>query len=74
MKILVVDDDPGLRKSLGLLLTGDGQSVAAESTAADALKRLEARPSMSCCATCGCRAWTASSSCAATGAPGARPW
>jgi two-component system response regulator AtoC len=41
MKILVVDDDPGLRKSLGLLLTGDGHAVAAESTAADGLKRLE---------------------------------
>jgi two-component system response regulator AtoC len=42
MKVLNVDDDPGLRKSLGLLLTGDGHAVAAASTGADALKRLEA--------------------------------
>jgi two-component system response regulator AtoC len=42
MKVLIVDDDPGLRKSLGLLLTGDGHAVAAASTGADALKRLEA--------------------------------
>jgi two-component system response regulator AtoC len=41
MKILVVDDDPGLRKSLGLLLSGDGHSVAAESDGTAALSRLE---------------------------------
>jgi two-component system response regulator AtoC len=37
----VVDDDPGLRKSLGLLLTGDGHTVTAEGDAAEALTRLE---------------------------------
>ncbi|MDH3496308.1 MAG: sigma-54 dependent transcriptional regulator [Gemmatimonadota bacterium] len=40
MRILVVDDDPGLRRSLGLLLEGDGHTVAAVSRASEALTRL----------------------------------
>jgi two-component system response regulator AtoC len=44
MKVLVVDDDPGLRKSLGLLLGGDGHAVTTEQDAAAALARLEQEP------------------------------
>jgi two-component system response regulator AtoC len=44
MKILVVDDDPGLRKSLGLLLSGDGHAVTTEQDAGVALARLEHEP------------------------------
>ena len=40
MKVLVVDDDPGLRKSLGLLLSGDGHVVTAETDGERALDRL----------------------------------
>ena len=39
MKILVVDDDAGLRQSLGLLLQGDGIDVAAEGNPERALTR-----------------------------------
>ncbi len=42
MKILIVDDDPGLRKSLGMLLAEDGHDVAAEDRATAALSRLRA--------------------------------
>jgi two-component system response regulator AtoC len=44
VKILVVDDDPGLRKSLGLLLSGDGHTVVTDGDAAAALARLAAEP------------------------------
>jgi two-component system response regulator AtoC len=44
MKILIVDDDPGLRKSLGMLLAEDGNDVAAEERATTALDRLRAEP------------------------------
>ena len=40
MRVLIVDDDPGLRKSLSLLLDGDGHTVAAEPAAEAALTRL----------------------------------
>jgi two-component system response regulator AtoC len=40
MKILIVDDDPGLRKSLGMLLADDGHTVSAEDRATAALERL----------------------------------
>jgi len=40
MRILIVDDDAGLRKSLGLLLSADGHSVVADDRAAAALERL----------------------------------
>ena len=39
MRVLVVDDEPGLRQSLGLLLTDSGYEVAAEGDAARALER-----------------------------------
>jgi two-component system, NtrC family, response regulator AtoC len=42
VKILVVDDDAGLRKSLGLLLAEDGHQVAAEDRPAAALERASA--------------------------------
>ncbi len=42
MRVLIVDDDPGLRKSLSLLLDGDGHAVAAEQAAEAALTRLRA--------------------------------
>ena len=44
MKLLIVDDDPGLRKSLGMLLAEDGYDVAAEERATTALERLRAEP------------------------------
>jgi two-component system response regulator AtoC len=44
MKVLIVDDDPGLRKSLSLLLDGDGHAVATEAAAESALTRLRAEP------------------------------
>jgi two-component system response regulator AtoC len=44
MRVLIVDDDPGLRKSLSLLLDGDGHAVAVESAAEGALTRLRAEP------------------------------
>jgi len=40
MRVLIVDDDPGLRKSLSLLLDGDGHTIAAEPAAEAALTRL----------------------------------
>jgi two-component system response regulator AtoC len=44
MKILIVDDDAGLRKSLGLLLAEDGHDIAAEERATAALARLRVEP------------------------------
>ena len=41
-RVLVVDDEPGLRQSLGLLLTDAGYEVAAEGVAARALERARA--------------------------------
>src|SRR2546430_15627230 len=38
-RVLVVDDEPGLRQSLGLLLADAGYDVAAEGTGARALER-----------------------------------
>src|SRR5438477_3172277 len=38
-KILIVDDEPGLRQSLGLLLTDAGYAVVAEQTGRRALER-----------------------------------
>jgi len=44
VRILVVDDDAGLRKSLTLLLTGDGHDVATEGDPIVALARAAAEP------------------------------
>jgi len=44
LKILIIDDDPGLRKSLGMLLADDGHTVAAEDRATGALARLTSDP------------------------------
>ncbi len=44
MRVLIVDDDPGLRKSLSLLLDADGHRVAAEGEPARALARLSEEP------------------------------
>src|SRR5881392_3607491 len=38
-KVLIVDDEPGLRQSLGLLLTDAGYAVVAEQTGRRALER-----------------------------------
>ena len=43
-RVLIVDDEPGLRQSLGLLLSDAGYAVAAESDGAKALKRALAEP------------------------------
>src|SRR5881296_3103467 len=43
-RVLVVDDEPGLRQSLGLLLTDAGYEVAAESDGKRALDRALAEP------------------------------
>ncbi len=43
-RVLVVDDEPGLRQSLGLLLADAGYDVAAEGDAARALERALAEP------------------------------
>ena len=42
MKVLVVDDDPGFRRSLALLLEGEGYVVAAEGSPVRALERARA--------------------------------
>ncbi len=44
MRVLIVDDDPGLRKSLSLLLDADGHQVVAEGEPARALARLSEEP------------------------------
>ncbi|GBD32258.1 MAG: acetoacetate metabolism regulatory protein AtoC [Gemmatimonadales bacterium] len=38
-RVLIVDDDPGLRQSLGLLLQGEGYEVVSEGSPARALER-----------------------------------
>src|SRR6058998_487099 len=43
-RVLVVDDEPGLRQSLGLLLTDAGFEVAAESDGRRALERATQEP------------------------------
>src|SRR6266581_7984766 len=43
-RVLVVDDEPGLRQSLGLLLADAGYGVAAEGNGAKALQRALAEP------------------------------
>jgi two-component system response regulator AtoC len=43
-KVLVVDDEPGLRQSLGLLLTDAGYTVTAEQDGTRALERASAEP------------------------------
>src|SRR5260221_11164640 len=43
-KVLVVDDEPGLRQSLGLLLTDAGYTVTAEQDGRRALDRATAEP------------------------------
>ena len=43
-KVLVVDDEPGLRQSLGLLLTDAGYTVTAEQNGRRALERATAEP------------------------------
>src|SRR5439155_424832 len=43
-RVLVVDDEPGLRQSLGLLLADAGYDVVAEASAARALQRARAEP------------------------------
>src|SRR2546425_11982326 len=43
-RVLVVDDEPGLRQSLGLLLGDAGYQVAAESDGRDALERALREP------------------------------
>jgi two-component system response regulator AtoC len=43
-RVLIVDDDPGLRQSLSLLLQGEGYEVALEGSAARALERASKDP------------------------------
>jgi two-component system, NtrC family, response regulator AtoC len=50
MRVLIVDDDPGLRQSLGLLLSESGHEVEAEGDATRALTRArEERPDLILC-------------------------
>jgi two-component system response regulator AtoC len=42
VKVLVVDDDPGLRQALSLMLSGEGFDVVSEGVPADALARAAA--------------------------------
>ena len=50
MRVLIVDDDPGLRQSLGLLLSESGHEVEAEGDATRALARArEERPDLILC-------------------------
>lgn len=44
MRVLIVDDDAGLRQSLALLLEGDGYQVAAEGSPSHALERATKEP------------------------------
>lgn len=44
MRVLIVDDDPGLRQSLGLLLASEGYDVAAEGSPTRALERAAVEP------------------------------
>jgi len=57
-KVLVVDDEPGLRQSLGLLLTDAGYTVTAEQTAGGGSTAPSPRHSTSCSATFACLKWT----------------
>ncbi len=41
-RVLIIDDDPGLRQSLGLLLRGEGYEVVSEGSAVRALERASA--------------------------------
>jgi two-component system response regulator AtoC len=41
-RVLIIDDDPGLRQSLSLLLAGEGYEVVSEGSAARALERVSA--------------------------------
>jgi len=43
-RVLIVDDEPGLRQSLGLLLTGAGYEVASERNGREGLARALAEP------------------------------
>src|SRR6184192_1544115 len=43
-RVLVVDDEPGLRQSLGLLLSDAGYDVVAEGSGARALERARTEP------------------------------
>ena len=43
-RVLIVDDEPGLRQSLGLLLTDAGFEVVAESDGRRALERASQEP------------------------------
>jgi two-component system response regulator AtoC len=43
-RVLIVDDDPGLRQSLSLLLQGEGYEVASEGSSARALERASKDP------------------------------
>ncbi|MFQ6045144.1 MAG: sigma-54-dependent transcriptional regulator [Gemmatimonadales bacterium] len=44
MKVLIVDDDPGLRQSLGLLLKAEGYEIQAEGVPETALERALSNP------------------------------
>ena len=44
MRVLIVDDEPGLRQSLGLLLSGAGYEVASERNGREGLDRALAEP------------------------------
>ncbi|HWP84201.1 MAG TPA: sigma-54 dependent transcriptional regulator [Terriglobia bacterium] len=42
--LLVIDDEPGIRESLDMLLSGEGYRVELAATAAEGLQRLERKP------------------------------
>ena len=58
-RILVVDDEPGIRQSLSGVLEDEGYAVEAVESGEAAWRRCRAAVSNWCCWTSGCPAWTA---------------
>ena len=59
-RVLVVDDEPGLRRALGINLRARGYEVDAAADGRSALAAAAPSRRMSSCSTSGCRTWTAS--------------
>ena len=57
--MLVVDDEPGIRQSLGGVLEDEGYAAAAVESGEAAWRSSRRRASSWCCWTSGCPAWTA---------------
>jgi CheY-like chemotaxis protein len=61
-RILFIEDDVDLRKSLVFILQREGYLVASAGTGRDGLRLARSTPPISCSWTCGCPTWMASPS------------